>query len=75
MSDFACMQQAGARTMSCDPPAGAGRDGQVRLLGGGSPESLRLIATHTQRYDHPVMLHLPETEYLKGFTFEVVGTR
>lgn len=38
-------------------------------------KSLRLIATHTQRYDHPVMLHLPETEYLKGFTFEVVGTR
>ena len=38
-------------------------------------KSLRLIATHTQRADHPVMLHLPETEYLKGFTFEVVGTR
>jgi 23S rRNA (cytosine1962-C5)-methyltransferase len=38
-------------------------------------KSLRLIASHTQRADHPVMLHLPETEYLKGFTFEVVGTR
>ena len=38
-------------------------------------KSLRLLATHAQRADHPVMLHLPETEYLKGFTFEVVGSR
>lgn len=38
-------------------------------------KSLRLLATHAQRQDHPVMLHLPETEYLKGFTFEVVGSR
>ncbi len=38
-------------------------------------KSLRLLATHAQRPDHPIMLQLPETEYLKGFTFEVVGSR
>ena len=38
-------------------------------------KSLRLLASHAQRQDHPIMLHLPETEYLKGFTFEVVGSR
>lgn len=38
-------------------------------------KTLRLVATHGQRADHPILLHMPETEYLKGFTFEVIGTR
>ena len=35
--------------------------------------TLRVIDSHTQRRDHPVIATLPETHYLKGFTFEAVG--
>ncbi len=35
--------------------------------------TLRVIKSHTQRRDHPVIATLPETRYLKGFTFETVG--
>ncbi len=35
--------------------------------------SLRVIARHSQRRDHPVILTLPETAYLKGHTFQCVG--
>jgi 23S rRNA (cytosine1962-C5)-methyltransferase len=38
-------------------------------------KSLRLIAEHTQRPDHPVLITLPETSYLKGFTCVVIATR
>ena len=38
-------------------------------------KSLRLVREHAQRADHPVMITLPETGYLKGFTVEVVATR
>ncbi len=37
--------------------------------------TLRLIGNHGQRPDHPVILNMPETEYLKGFTFETVPGR
>ncbi len=37
--------------------------------------TLRLIESHGQAADHPVLLNLPETEYLKGFTFETVPGR
>jgi 23S rRNA (cytosine1962-C5)-methyltransferase len=37
--------------------------------------SLRLIATHSQRADHPVVLSIPETEYLKGLTVETMAGR
>ncbi len=37
--------------------------------------TLRLTATHGQSPDHPVLLNIPETEYLKGFTFELVPGR
>jgi 23S rRNA (cytosine1962-C5)-methyltransferase len=33
---------------------------------------LRRIATYAQSPDHPVIPMIPETEYLKGFAFEVV---
>ena len=33
---------------------------------------LRRVATYAQSPDHPVIPMIPETEYLKGFTFEVV---
>ena len=35
--------------------------------------NLRLLATHSQRRDHPVLLTLPETKYLKGFTVQSVA--
>tara|TARA_R110000850_G_scaffold263406_1_gene392257 strand:- start:2663 stop:3832 length:1170 start_codon:yes stop_codon:yes gene_type:complete len=35
--------------------------------------NLRVIDAHTQRRDHPVIATLPETRYLKGFTFELAG--
>lgn len=38
-------------------------------------KSLRLVAEHSQRQDHPVLPAIPETHYLKGFTFEVIPSR
>lgn len=38
-------------------------------------KSLRLVANHGQRPDHPVVLSLPETEYLKGITAELMAGR
>lgn len=35
--------------------------------------TLRLLGRHSQRADHPVIATLPETHYLKGFTFQTVG--
>ncbi|MFC4994526.1 class I SAM-dependent rRNA methyltransferase [Rubritalea tangerina] len=37
--------------------------------------TLRLIQNHGQRLDHPVLPGIPETEYLKGFTFELAPSR
>jgi 23S rRNA (cytosine1962-C5)-methyltransferase len=38
-------------------------------------KSLRLLTEHSQRPDHPVLITLPETSYLKGFTSRVIATR
>ena len=35
-------------------------------------KTVRLIAEHSQRMDHPVLPAIPETHYLKGFTVEVI---
>lgn len=35
--------------------------------------TIRVIGQHSQRRDHPVIATLPETKYLKGFTFEAPG--
>lgn len=35
---------------------------------------LRRVAVHSQGVDHPVLPAIPETEYLKGYTYEVLGT-
>lgn len=37
--------------------------------------TLRLIQNHGQRLDHPILPGIPETEYLKGFTFELAPSR
>jgi 23S rRNA (cytosine1962-C5)-methyltransferase len=34
--------------------------------------TLRRVATYSQAPDHPIIPAIPETEYLKGFSFEVV---
>ncbi len=34
---------------------------------------LRRVAVYSQSPDHPIIPMIPETEYLKGFAFEVVG--
>jgi len=34
---------------------------------------LRRVATYCQSPDHPIIPMIPETEYLKGFAFELVG--
>ena len=38
-------------------------------------KTLRQLSTYTQNLDHPIILSLPETEYLKGFLFELVPGR
>ena len=38
-------------------------------------KTLRLVENHSQRLDHPVFPALPETEYLKGFTFQLAPNR
>lgn len=38
-------------------------------------KSLRWLMDHHQRADHPVLVSLPETGYLKGFTMQVIATR
>ena len=37
--------------------------------------TLRQLATHGQSADHPILLNIPETEYLKGFSFEMAPGR
>lgn len=37
--------------------------------------TLRLVASHGQRLDHPVLPAIPETEYLKGFVLQLVPSR
>ncbi len=36
--------------------------------------TLRMVSTHTQRSDHPILPALPETEYLKGYTVEAIAS-
>jgi 23S rRNA (cytosine1962-C5)-methyltransferase len=35
--------------------------------------TLAQVATHAQRGDHPIMIGVPESEYLRGFTFELLA--
>ncbi|MFP6866525.1 MAG: class I SAM-dependent rRNA methyltransferase [Roseibacillus sp.] len=37
--------------------------------------TLRLVESHAQRSDHPILPTIPETEYLKGFTFQLLPGR
>ncbi len=46
----------------------------VRAAANDAKKTIRLVETHSQRADHPILAHLPETEYLKGFTFELMAS-
>ncbi len=65
LSTFCCSHHASASVFR-DTILDAAVDGHC---------TLRLTATHGQSPDHPVLLNIPETEYLKGFTFEMVPGR
>ncbi len=65
LSSFCCSHHAGAGVFR-DTIGEAAVDGHC---------TLRLMESHGQSPDHPVLLNLPETEYLKGFTFEMVPGR
>ncbi len=36
--------------------------------------TLRLLSSHSQRQDHPIVPTIPESEYLKGFIFQKMAT-
>jgi len=37
-------------------------------------KTLRRVTTYTQRPDHPILATIPETEYLRGYAYEVVAS-
>jgi 23S rRNA (cytosine1962-C5)-methyltransferase len=63
LSTYCCSHHVGEREFS-DIIAEASVDAK---------RTLRVVSRHTQRRDHPVILTLPETAYLKGWTFQCVG--
>ncbi len=65
LSTFCCSHHA-SRELFLENLASASVDAK---------KSLRLIAEHSQRKDHPVLITIPETGYLKGFTVETIATR
>ena len=65
LSTFCCSHHA-STAMFREVIADAAVDGHC---------TLRLMASHGQSPDHPILLNIPETEYLKGFTFELVPGR
>jgi 23S rRNA (cytosine1962-C5)-methyltransferase len=36
-------------------------------------KTLCQIGFHQQRLDHPILSTVPETEYLRGYSFELLG--
>jgi 23S rRNA (cytosine1962-C5)-methyltransferase len=65
LSTFCCSHHA-SRELFLDNLADASVDAK---------KSLRLIREHSQRADHPILITIPETGYLKGVTAEVIATR
>ena len=58
-----------------DPPSFTRNKKSVLDAAIDAPATLRLMQQHGQRADHPVLLNIPETEYLKGFTYELLPGR
>jgi 23S rRNA (cytosine1962-C5)-methyltransferase len=65
LSSFCCSHHA-SRELFFDNLADASVDAK---------KSLRLLREHAQRADHPTLITLPETSYLKGLTVEVIASR
>ncbi|WP_411825873.1 class I SAM-dependent rRNA methyltransferase [Luteolibacter sp. AS25] len=65
LSTFCCSHHA-SRELFLENLASASVDAK---------KALRLVAEHSQRPDHPIMVTLPETSYLKGFTSQLIATR
>ena len=65
LSTFCCSHHA-TRELFLESIRSAAVDGK---------RTLRMIDNHSQRLDHPVIATLPETEYLKGFTFQLAPNR
>ncbi len=62
-------------TFTCSHHVGWGPFSDViRDAAHDAKRNLLLRGNFTQRADHPFLFHLPETEYLKGFAFEVTGS-
>lgn len=65
LSTFCCSHHA-SRELFLENIASASVDAK---------KTLRMMAEHGQRADHPVLITIPETSYLKGFTAEVIPSR
>lgn len=62
-------------TFSCSHHIGAGDFHQMVVDASvDAKRTLRRVAVFGQRPDHPVIAGLPETEYLRGFAFEVIAS-
>ena len=46
----------------------------IRDASNDAKKSLRIIDQYRQRSDHPISLGIPESSYLKGYSFEVVAS-
>ena len=49
--------------------------GMVNEAAVDAKKTLRQLATYSQALDHPIIPTLPETEYLKGYLFELAPGR
>ncbi len=65
LSTFCCSHHA-SRELFLENLAAASVDAK---------KSLRLITEHHQSPDHPILVTIPETAYLKGFTSRLIATR
>lgn len=61
-------------TFSCSHHVGAGDfRAMINAAAVDAKRALRLLEVHSQRADHPILTGIPETEYLRGYTLEVMG--
>jgi 23S rRNA (cytosine1962-C5)-methyltransferase len=70
-----CLRPGGLlATFSCSHHVSAGLFEEVcRAAAGDSGRPVRLRRTYRQAQDHPILLGVPETAYLKGLLLEVLA--
>lgn len=62
-------------TFTCSHHVSAGEfHGSIMDAAVDAKKTLRRVATYTQRPDHPILATIPETEYLRGYAYEVVAS-